>query len=208
MTVANYAKRPFRIRSLHLDDILAITNCELVMSDSQASGIDRLNKHRPFVVFDEGPFRRDALGYLNSSAGLCHYERMLVYAHEYPLGAMCHLVSRFPKDQIWTKVLVSVILLLDTSIALHVLWVFGFVLLNMDLIYLGLSPSVLGDNYLLTLCSHSTFPSLTGLVLSPTHGFFCWKICAVTKSKIIPVLVTRLSLDHAHCSFQLQLVMQ
>ncbi|KAG2069653.1 hypothetical protein BDR04DRAFT_678219 [Suillus decipiens] len=96
---------------------------------------------------------------------------MLIYAHEYPLGAMCHLVSRFPKDQIWTKVLVSVILLLDTFITLHVLWVFGFVLLNMDLIYLG----------------HSTFPSLTGLVLSPTHGFFCWKICAVTKSKIIPV---------------------
>lgn len=73
--------------------------------------------------------------------------------------------------------------------------VVGLVLLSMDLIYLGLSRSALGDSHFLTLCSsHITFRSLTGLVLSPTYGFFCWKICAATKSMVIPALVTKIML--------------
>ncbi|KAG2369220.1 hypothetical protein BDR07DRAFT_757289 [Suillus spraguei] len=124
-------------------------------------------------------------------------------------------ISRLPKDQIWTKVLgnVSILLRIEAQRSICDLaaghnhqssrpMVVGLVLLSMDLIYLGLSRSALGDSHFLTLCSsHITFRSLTGLVLSPTHGFFCWKICAATKSMVIPALVTKLSLDHAHSNY-------
>lgn len=74
--------------------------------------------------------------------------------------------------------------------------VFGLVLLSTDLTYLGLLQSALvGNSQFLTLSGiyilYTALTPLTGLVfkLSLTHGFFYWRIWAVRKSMIVPVLV-------------------
>lgn len=133
-------------------------------------------------TFDEGPF---VIGYT------CCFTLMGI------LLVQCVIYfSRFPKDRIWTKVLVSVIMLLETIItvfAFHGFWI-GATQNGSNLswvVAVGIGGQQLAPD---PLWSFIALAPLTGLVSSLTHGFFCWRIWAVSKSIIVPVLVMMLSL--------------
>ncbi|KAG1760604.1 hypothetical protein EDD22DRAFT_900553 [Suillus occidentalis] len=104
--------------------------------------------------------------------------------------------SRFPNDRMWTKVLVSVILLLETIITVfvfHGFWI-GATQHGSNLswvVAVGIGGQQLIPD---PLWSFVALAPLTGLVSSLTHGFFCWRIWAVRKSMIVPVLVMMISL--------------
>lgn len=96
----------------------------------------------------------------------------------------------------WTKVLVSVILLLETIItvfAFHGFWI-GATQHGSNLswvVAVGIGGQQLVPD---PLWSYVALAPLTGLVSFLTHGFFCWRIWAVRKSMIVPVFVMLLSL--------------
>lgn len=96
----------------------------------------------------------------------------------------------------WTKVLVSVILLLETIITVfvfHGFWI-GATQHGSNLswvVAVGIGGQQLVPD---PLWSFVALAPLTGLVSSLTHGFFCWRIWAVRKSMIVPALVMTLSL--------------
>lgn len=133
-------------------------------------------------TFDEGPF---VIGYT------CCFTLMGI------LIVQCFIYfSRFPKDRMWTKVLVSVILLLETIItvfAFHGFWI-GATQHGSNLswvVAVGIGGQQLVPD---PLWSYVALAPLTGLVSFLTHGFFCWRIWAVRKSMIVPVFVMLLSL--------------
>ncbi|KAG1746481.1 hypothetical protein EDB19DRAFT_1689855 [Suillus lakei] len=104
--------------------------------------------------------------------------------------------SQFPNDRMWTKALVSVILLLETLItvfAFHGFWI-GATQNGSNLswvVAVGIGGQQLVPD---PLWSYVAMAPLTGLVSSITHGFFCWRIWAVRKSVVVPLLVMMLSL--------------
>lgn len=133
-------------------------------------------------TFDEGPF---VIGYT------CCFTLMGI------LLVQCVIYfSRFPNDRMWTKVLVSAILLLETIMTVlvfHGFWI-GATQHGSNLswvVAVGIGGQQLVPD---PLWSFIALAPLTGLVSSLTHGFFCWRIWAVRKSMIVPMLVMMLSL--------------
>ncbi|KAJ8589649.1 hypothetical protein M405DRAFT_202368 [Rhizopogon salebrosus TDB-379] len=113
------------------------------------------------------------------------------------LSVQCFIYfNQFPNDRRWIKALVSLVFLIETLItvfAFHGFWV-GTTLYGGDLstiVAVGQNGKLLTPD---PLWSFVAIAPLTGLVSSLTHGFFSWRIWAVSRSIVVPVMVMLISL--------------
>ncbi|KAH0829162.1 hypothetical protein J3R83DRAFT_2671 [Lanmaoa asiatica] len=113
------------------------------------------------------------------------------------LSVQCFFYFRkFPRDQIGTKLLVALVLFLESLItlfALHGFWI-SVIVQSSDLS--AIVGAGIGGKYLspAPIWSFVGMAILTGLVSSITHGFFCWRIWIFRQSQVVPVLVMMVSL--------------
>jgi len=113
------------------------------------------------------------------------------------LSVQCFIYfNQFQNDRRWTKALVSLVFLIETLItifAFHGFWV-GTTQNGGDLstvVAIGQGGTQLIPD---PLWSFVAIAPLTGLVSSLTHGFYSWRIWAVSRSIIVPVMVMLISL--------------
>ncbi|KAG8221285.1 hypothetical protein J3R82DRAFT_1451 [Butyriboletus roseoflavus] len=171
---------------------------------SSVSPLTSLRIHQcipaPSSTIDQGPF---VFGYAFSfvlmgvlSAQCCE---QIALRNQLDLDTekktVCYF-RKFPDDRVGTKILVALILFLESLItifALHGFWA-SVIVRGSDLS--AIVGTGIGGQYLSStpIWSFVAIAILTGLVSSITHAFCCWRIWIVGQSLVVPVFVMMVSL--------------
>ncbi|KIY63117.1 hypothetical protein CYLTODRAFT_494154 [Cylindrobasidium torrendii FP15055 ss-10] len=93
--------------------------------------------------------------------------------------------ERFPKDPLWMKIYVAILMLTETlNSGFTVAWIYGVLVSDW-----GSVTALLELNWLI-----ATEPAMIGIMACMAQNFFAWRIKSLTDSWIIPGIIALLSL--------------